>query len=159
MANDMVNLSSASISSVVSGDTSGRKAAQPLVEPSDSSALSSNGPATAKAVDTVQSGRETEPKASAGTDPKAIAEAQRKEAEKQAQNLQEVSELKGWNVSFRVDNDLDKTIIKVVDADTDKMIRQIPSEELLTISKRIQALRDGDDSGSELSGLLFDRKV
>jgi len=159
MANDMVNLSSASISSVVSGDTSGRKAAQPLVEPSDSSALSSNGPATAKAVDTVQSGRETEPKVSAGTDLKAIAEAQRKEAEKQAQNLQEVSELKGWNVSFRVDNDLDKTIIKVVDADTDKMIRQIPSEELLTISKRIQALRDGDDSGSELSGLLFDRKV
>lgn len=159
MANDMVNLSSASISSVVSGDTSGRKAAQPLVEPSDSSALSSNGPATAKAVDTVQSGRETEAKVSGSTDPKAVAEAQRKEAEKQAQNLQEVSELKGWNVSFRVDNDLDKTIIKVVDADTDKTIRQIPSEELLTISKRIQALRDGDDSGSELSGLLFDRKV
>ncbi len=79
--------------------------------------------------------------------------------EKQAQDLQEISDAKGWAVSFRVDDDLEQTIIKVVDSDTQKTIRQIPSEELVTISKRIKALREGEIGASGLQGLLFDRKA
>ena len=68
-------------------------------------------------------------------------------------------QVKGWSVNFSIDNESNKTIIKVVDADTQKTIRQIPSEDLLSISKRIQSLREGDDSNSVLSGLLLDRTI
>ena len=79
---------------------------------------------------------------------KQIDDLQRKDIEKQVQNLQEFSQVKGWSVNFSIDNESNKTIIKVVDADTQKTIRQIPSEDLLSISKRIQSLREGDDSNS-----------
>ena len=52
--------------------------------------------------------------------------------------MQEFSKLQGWTVNFSVENDLDQVVIKVMDAETKSMIRQIPSEELLAISKRIR---------------------
>ena len=148
MANDMVNLSSAVNSSVVSGDMSGRKAAQAH---STEAVVFSADVDKAQTSQTVQSAE--------AEDVTQKKESQRREMEKQAQDLQEISDAKGWAVSFRVDNDLDKTIIKVVDSDTQKMIRQIPSEELVTISKRIKALREGEIGASGLQGLLFDRKA
>jgi len=84
---------------------------------------------------------------------------QRHEMEKQARDLQEISDTKGWAVSFRVDDDLQQTIIKVVDSDTQKMIRQIPSEELVNISKRIKAIREGEMGAGGLQGLLYDHKA
>lgn len=77
----------------------------------------------------------------------------------QVQSLQDVSQKKGWSVNFSIDDAADKTIIKVIDADTQKVIKQIPSEELLSITKRIKAMQDEDGVGSDLSGLLFDRKA
>ncbi len=148
MANDMINPSSAVTSSVVSGDMSGRKAAQAHSAASETPVV---------AVDTAPK-NQTTPSAEADVSAQKKA-SQRREMEKQAQDLQEISDAKGWAVSFRVDNDLDKTIIKVVDSDTQKMIRQIPSEELVTISKRIKALREGEIGASGLQGLLFDRKA
>lgn len=148
MANDMINPSSAVNSSVVSGDMSGRKAAQAhsteaLVSKADvEKAQTSQTVQSAEAEDAIQK-----------------KESQRHEMEKQAQDLQEISDAKGWAVSFRVDDDLEQTIIKVVDSDTQKTIRQIPSEELVTISKRIKALREGEIGASGLQGLLFDRKA
>ena len=77
----------------------------------------------------------------------------------QVQSLQDASQKKGWSVNFSIDDAADKTIIKVIDADTQKVIKQIPSEELLSITKRIKAMQDGEGSGSDLSGLLLDRKA
>lgn len=148
MANDMVNLASAVNSSVVSGDMSGRKAAQAH---STEALVSKADVEKAQTSQTVQSAE-----AEDATQKK---ESQRHEMEKQAQDLQEISDAKGWAVSFRVDDDLEQTIIKVVDSDTQKTIRQIPSEELVTISKRIKALREGEIGASGLQGLLFDRKA
>ncbi len=148
MANDMVNLSSAVNSSVVSGEMSGRKAAQ---------AHSAEAVVFSADVDKAQTSQTVQ--SAEAEDVTQKKESQRREMEKQAQDLQEISDAKGWAVSFRVDNDLDKTIIKVVDSDTQKMIRQIPSEELVTISKRIKALREGEIGASGLQGLLFDRKA
>ena len=148
MANDMVNLASAVNSSVVSGDMSGRKAAQAhsteaLVSKADvEKAQTSQTVQSAEAEDAIQK-----------------KESERHEMEKQAQDLQEISDAKGWAVSFRVDDDLEQTIIKVVDSDTQKTIRQIPSEELVTISKRIKALREGEIGASGLQGLVIDRKA
>lgn len=77
----------------------------------------------------------------------------------QVQSLQDMSQVKGWSVNFSVDSESDETVIKVVDADTQKVIRQIPSEEMLSISQKIKSIQDGGDTGSDLSGLLFDRKA
>lgn len=83
-----------------------------------------------------------------------------KEIEKGVQNLQEFSQLQGWTVNFSVEKELEQVVIKVMDADTKSMIRQIPSEELLAISKRIQDLREGDViGGGSRVGLLLDKEI
>lgn len=79
--------------------------------------------------------------------------------EEEVQKLQEFSQLQGWTVNFSVERDLDKVIIKVVDADTRTVIRQIPSEELLSISKRLQTLRETDGERGSRSGLLLDNEI
>ena len=83
-----------------------------------------------------------------------------KDIEKEVQNLQEFSKLQGWTVNFSVEKDLEQVVIKVMDANTKSMIRQIPSEELLAISKRIQDLREGDViGGGSRVGLLLDKEI
>jgi flagellar protein FlaG len=42
---------------------------------------------------------------------------------------------------FSVDKDTGKTVVKIVDSATDKVIRQIPSEELIAISKALDKLQ------------------
>ncbi|MDR6996425.1 flagellar protein FlaG [Aeromonas salmonicida] len=80
--------------------------------------------------------------------------------EKEVQNLQEFSKLQGWTVNFSVEKDLEQVVIKVMDAHTKSMIRQIPSEELLAISKRIKDLREGDATGGgSRIGLLLDNEI
>jgi flagellar protein FlaG len=51
------------------------------------------------------------------------------------------------NIAFSVDQDTGKTVIKVVDSDTKKVIRQIPTEEMLRVASRLK----------ELLGILFDK--
>ena len=80
--------------------------------------------------------------------------------ENEVQKLQEFSKLQGWTVNFSVEKDLDQVVIKVVDAETKSMIRQIPSEELLAISKRIKDLRDSNGTaGNSRVGLLLDNEI
>ena len=50
------------------------------------------------------------------------------------------------NLEFSVDEKTKKIIVKVMDADTQKVIRQIPPEEMMRISARVQ----------ELLGVLID---
>jgi flagellar protein FlaG len=41
------------------------------------------------------------------------------------------------NLRFSVDKDTGKTVVKIVDSHTNQVIRQIPSEELLAISRNL----------------------
>ncbi|ATL92132.1 flagellin [Aeromonas sp. CU5] len=79
--------------------------------------------------------------------------------EKQVQSLQEYSQLQGWTVNFSLEQDLGQVVIKVMDSDTRSVIRQIPSEELLAIHKRIQALHHGEAGANPKLGLLLDREI
>ena len=81
------------------------------------------------------------------------------EIEKQVQNLQEFGQLQGWTVNFSVEQELDQVVIRVMDSDTKSIIRQIPSEELLAIHKRIQALRQGEAGANSRIGLLLDSEI
>lgn len=157
MANDLLNLSSASTSSSVLSDKGGRLAAPTL---SDFSSVqeAEKGSAVSNALTPLSKTEKTE-SLNSRDDEKKRSEIKAEDLKKQAQDLQELSKLKGWVVNFEVDQDLNQTVIKVVDAETQKTIRQIPNEELLTISKRLQAFRDGQDSLNSLSGLLFDKEI
>ncbi len=45
------------------------------------------------------------------------------------------------NLLFSIDDDTGRTIVKIVDSQTDEVIRQMPSEEVLAISKAIDKLQ------------------
>lgn len=51
-------------------------------------------------------------------------------------------------LKFSVDRDSGYTIVKVIDRDTDELVRQIPSETFLSIAQRLQESGQGlfDDS-------------
>ena len=52
--------------------------------------------------------------------------------------------LSAWstNLRFEVDEDLSRVIVQVVDADTGDVVRQIPSEEIINMSKALGKLQD-----------------
>ncbi len=85
------------------------------------------------------------------------------ETEKQAQELQEklasLGKLKGWSIHFSLVPEFDRPVIKVIDAESGQVIRQIPSEEILQMNKRLQEMGQHQGDGSGLSGLLFDGQV
>ena len=83
--------------------------------------------------------------------------------EKQAQELQErldnLSKMKGWTINFSLIPEFEQPVIKVIDAETKQVIRQIPSEEMLLINKRFQSMEQSGNAVPSLAGLLFDGQV
>ncbi|MDH5786520.1 MAG: flagellar protein FlaG [Chromatiales bacterium] len=53
------------------------------------------------------------------------------------------------NLNFTVDDESGRTVVKVIDTESDEVIRQIPSEEMLALATRIHDLQ-----GDDLSGLF-----
>lgn len=53
------------------------------------------------------------------------------------------------SIQFSFDQETGRTIVRMVDAETEEVLRQIPGEEMLAISKSIDRMQ----------GLLVDRKV
>lgn len=60
------------------------------------------------------------------------------------------------SLSFSVDDISGRSIIKVTDVQTEQLIRQIPSEEVIKVAQDIKRLQE--EMGQSL-GLLVDRKV
>ena len=60
------------------------------------------------------------------------------------------------SLSFVVNEDTGRTIVSVFDRETDELIRQIPSEEIIRIAKALQDLREQSGSALTGSGLLLD---
>jgi len=55
--------------------------------------------------------------------------------------VKELSEDGIYSVRFENDHETGEVIVKVVDRETDEVTRQIPSEELLELTKRLEDLR------------------
>ncbi|ANT68407.1 flagellar protein FlaG [Aeromonas hydrophila] len=146
MANEIGIPSSVTPSSLQSSSKSGQSAAQVLSGTTEEQRV------TAQDVKKQQEGQPGEKNAKQDV-PQA-------DIENEVQKLQEFSKLQGWTVNFSVEKELDQVVIKVVDAETKSMIRQIPSEELLAISKRIKDLRESDATGGgSRAGLLLDNEI
>lgn len=62
----------------------------------------------------------------------------------------------GRTLNFSVDEESGKPVVKVIDFETKEVIRQIPSEEVLTMAKAIKKLQE--DLGSA-TGLMFDKTI
>ena len=78
-------------------------------------------------------------------------------------NLQQIREsvdslrsMQGRKLMFETSNDSGDYVIKVIDKDTNDVIRQIPSEEFLRVAEKI---KDLSEQLSYTQGLLFDSKI
>lgn len=65
------------------------------------------------------------------------AEADPKEVKQRVEELNAAMKQHASSILFSIDEDSGRTIVKVVDTDTDTVLRQYPSKELLAISKQI----------------------
>ena len=53
------------------------------------------------------------------------------------------------SIQFSIDKDTGRTVVKMVDTETKEILRQIPSEEMLAISRSIEKMR----------GVMIDEKA
>ena len=65
------------------------------------------------------------------------------------EQIQTVASAFDRKLSFQVNKELDEVIVKVIDSNTDKVIREIPSAEIQKLQIRIK----------EALGLLFDESI
>lgn len=65
------------------------------------------------------------------------------------QDAKGVADAAGASLQFSIDKDSGKTIVKVVDSQTSEVIRQIPSEELVSLARNM----------TKLEGMLLDQKA
>ncbi len=71
------------------------------------------------------------------------------DAEKYLRDIIDITEVFNRRLKFSIDKELDQVIVKVVDAETDKVIKEIPPEEL----KRLYAKM------KEAMGLIIDQTI
>ena len=88
--------------------------------------------------------------------------------EKQLEPQSQIEEFQNFNQSierslqFKVDEELGVTIVRVVDKETDELIRQFPPEELINLSRRLKELNEDNldaISPANQSGILLQEKV
>jgi len=74
----------------------------------------------------------------------------------QIEEIQQFNQSIDRSLQFEVDEELGVTIVRVIDKETDELIRQFPPEELINLSRRLKELNE-QSSGS--SGVLLQEKV
>lgn len=70
-----------------------------------------------------------------------------------------VQVVSGRALSFNFDPSLDRSVITVVDSETDALVRQIPSEEFLAIARVLREQTASDQQARTLRGLIFDQQT
>jgi flagellar protein FlaG len=64
----------------------------------------------------------------------------KKDVHDMVEALKDLTETLKTTLNFSVDDRTNNIIVKIVDKDTDKVIRQIPPEDLLTLQEKMQDL-------------------
>ena len=85
-----------------------------------------------------------------------VVEVSAEQIETAVSQLTEILQTNNRQLSFSVDEGSNKQVVKVTDAVTGEVIRQIPSEEVLKLSERLQDLQL--DFGTAI-GMLFNKQV
>ena len=115
-----------------------------------SSAISSSAALPPSGAEIVPSGKELPSSASStavnsrdrsvGAAVSELHKADAKQTEKVVENLNKVAVSLQRDLDFKVDEDTGKSIITVTDSLTQKVIRQIPSEEIVELAKNLQSM-------------------
>jgi len=72
---------------------------------------------------------------------KSVREIQEEDVKKAVDDVQKFVSTKNQDILFSIDEDLGKTVVKVVDRGTKELIRQFPSEEMLQIAKALDKIQ------------------
>ena len=96
-------------------------------------------PVTARSAAASDSGKQVPP--TGETEPRQAPPSET-EVRKAAEMLAEFASSIGRNLRFEVDDDSGMTLIKVIDPETDEVVRQIPSEEAVDRARQVS---DGGD--------------
>jgi len=72
------------------------------------------------------------------------------------EELQQFNQNIDRSLQFKVDDELGVTIVRVIDKETEELIRQFPPEELLNLSRRLKELNE-ENTGN--TGVLLQEKV
>ena len=83
-----------------------------------------------------------------------VPEFKKLDVDKAIAELQDFVDGLGRSLSFRRDDSIDKNVITVRDTQTNQVVRQIPSEEVVAISRQIR-----DEMMEMRAGLLMDKNV
>jgi len=74
------------------------------------------------------------------------------ELESAVRNLNDYVQNVQRNLQFNIDDDSGHTIIKVIDSETEELIRQMPSEEVLAMSRHLREME-------EQQGMIFQQEA
>lgn len=72
--------------------------------------------------------------------PGATQKVEKEQLEQAVKEVQDFVATVNQNLEFSVDDDTGRTVIKVIDRQTEQILRQIPSEEMLQIAKALGKL-------------------
>lgn len=78
------------------------------------------------------------------------------EVKNQIEELQQFNQSIDRSLQFKVDDELGVTIVRVVDKETNELIRQFPPEELINISRRLKEL---NEQGLSNQGVFLQESV
>lgn len=107
----------------------------PLVEPRVSTSLNSQ-PTTAAPAPGREHAGPVDPETSTT---QFVPEAE--DVSKAVDNLNQQLAKTGQNLTFTLDQDSETVVVKIIERDTQKVIRQIPSEDALALSKSMENMR------------------
>lgn len=85
----------------------------------------------------------------AGAEQAPSAERQKIDVSAAVEQIQKIADMFNRELKFQVSDELNRVIVKVIDPSTDKVIREIPSQEIQRLQLQIQ----------ETIGLLFDQSI
>ena len=94
----------------------------------------------------------TKPEMFLTSDPAIVAEKIARNSNELAESIRELQKLSDSmdrKVQFKVNEELDRVVVKIVDPATDKVIKEIPSADIQKLQIRIR----------ETLGLLFDKQI
>jgi len=85
----------------------------------------------------------TSPSAAAGvTTPESVGAAQKPgQLDAAVANIQSYAQSVSRNLNFSIDDSTGEVVVKVIDGDSGKVVRQIPSEEVLKLAARLDDMR------------------
>lgn len=109
-------------------------------QPQSATPHAPTGPAPRSAPDIAQAEREAVEQS---------AESRRAESEALIERIGRQLRIERHSLNFTIDEDLGRTVLTVIDGETEEVIRQIPAEEVLRIAKAIRALEEDAAAGAD----------